>query len=122
MPYTCSNYSEAVNHAANLLLADRAAQRAQRIENLFDLLHSLAATIPESWGTETRAMLANREPSIDRIVEALSMDVAEHPDLSDYFVLSSVLLLALTIKQLHPADRHAKSQKAFLAYAIATNE
>ncbi len=105
MHYTCSNYSEAVNYAANLVLADRAAHRAQRIERLLDLLHSLAYTIPESWRTNSRSVLERRERSIERIVQALSADVAEHPELSEYFVLSSVLQLALTIKQLHVAER-----------------
>jgi hypothetical protein len=100
MRYNCSNYSEAVNYAANLVLTDRAVQRTQRVERLFDLLHSLGHTIPEVWGTRSRAILARRERSIERIVQSLSIDVAEHPDLSEYFVLSSVLLLALTIKQL----------------------
>jgi hypothetical protein len=100
MHYNCSNYSEAVNYAANLVLTDRAAQRAQRVERLLDLLHSLAHTIPEAWGTKSRPILTRRERSIERIVQVLSLDVAEHPELSEYFVLSSVLLLALTIKQL----------------------
>lgn len=104
MIYNCSNYSEAVNYAANLVLTDLAAQRAQRIERLLDLLHSLAFTIPESWKTKSRGMLARRESSIERIVQALSIDVAEHPELSEYFVLSSVLLLALTIKQLSGSE------------------
>jgi hypothetical protein len=104
MPYTCSNYSDAVSHAANLVLTDRGVHRAQRTERLLDLLHSLAQTIPESWGTKSRALLACRERSIERIIHALSLDVAEHPELSEYFVLSSVLLLAFTIKQLGATD------------------
>lgn len=104
MAYNCSNYSEAVNFAASLVLTDRSAQRTQQIERLLDLLHSLALTIPEAWGTKSRAVLANRERSIERIVQALSMDVADHPQLSEYFVLSSVLLLALTVKQLYTAQ------------------
>lgn len=99
-----------MNHAANLVLTDRAIHRAQRTERLLDLLHSLAQTIPESWGTKSRALLARRERSIERIIHALSLDVAEHPELSEYFALSSVLLLAFTIKQLGAADPIAESE------------
>ncbi len=105
MYYHYANYSEAVNHAANLVLTDETSKRAQRVDRLFELLYSLADSIPESWKTAARTTLERRECSIERIVRVLSRDVAEHPEFSEYFVLSSVLLLALTIKQLSAQER-----------------
>ena len=100
MYYNCYNYTDAVHYAANLVLMDRTAVRSQRIERLFELLYSLAESIPVSWGTTSQAMLARREGSIERIVQSLSFDVVEHQEYSNYSVLSSVLSVALSIKQL----------------------
>ncbi len=94
-----SLYSEAVDLAASNVLSDHAASRKDRARQLTELLYSLGTTIPESWQTSARKVLYARERSIDRILNALSKDVGDNPYHLRYQVLSSVLLLALTVKQ-----------------------
>ena len=94
------SYPEAVNHAANIVITDQAVTRTHRMLRLRELLYSLAVSIPESWGTQTRILLSRREASIDALVNALTMDMYENPDPPQYQVLSSIMLLALTIKQM----------------------
>jgi len=92
-------YSEAVNRAASDVLTDYALARPRRVEQLRELLYSLGPTIPESWGTKSRALIAGRERSMDLLVRVLSSEMYVAPDHPRYDVLSGVLLLALTIKQ-----------------------
>ena len=94
------SYPEAVNHAANIVITDQAVTRSHRLARLRELLYSLANSIPQSWGTRARTTLAAHEPSIDSVITALSMDMYDNPDLTRYQILSSILLVALTIKQM----------------------
>jgi hypothetical protein len=94
------SYPEAVNHAANIVITDQAVTRTSRLARLRELLYSLANSIPESWYTESRPVLTRREHSIDYIIEALTIDMYENEDLTRYQILSSILLVALTIKQM----------------------
>jgi hypothetical protein len=100
MQYQCYIYSDAVHYATNQVLTNAAATSRMRIEQLRELLYSLAATIPEAWRTHTRPVLTHQESSIERVVGALAIDLHENREPSHYFVLSSIQLLALTIKQL----------------------
>ena len=99
LPQAHHLYSDAVNYAATQVLSHAHVTRRKRVEELRELLYSLAATIPDSWQTTSRPILARREPSIDRILHALSYDVCENQESPRYQVLSSVMLLALTVKQ-----------------------
>ncbi len=93
------SYGEAVNRAASNVLNDRTVARQRQIEELEELLYSLGNSIPESWETQTRTLLTGRERSIDRLVRVLTMEMHLDPKHPRYSVLSSVLLLAFTIKQ-----------------------
>jgi hypothetical protein len=92
-------YSDAVHNAAMHVLTDGASPRPKRVEELRELLYSLAPSIPDSWQTSSRPILARRERSIDQILHALSFDVCENVESPRYQVLSSVMMLALTVKQ-----------------------
>ena len=109
MQYQCYAYSEAVHYATNQVLMDAAATRRMRIEQLRELLYSLAATIPEAWSTHARPILAHREPSIERVVSALTGDIHDNREHARYLVLSSIQLLALTIKQLDERSSNIRS-------------
>ena len=93
-------FPEAVNRAANVVISNGAGARSHRANRLLDLLHGFAQAIPDSWGTGVRRLLVHQERSIDYIVRVLSLDVKRNPEPQRYQVLSSVLLLALTIKQM----------------------
>jgi hypothetical protein len=94
------SYPEAVNYAANLVIAEKAVTRTHRLARLRELLYGLAKSIPEAWGTDARAVLERHEPSIDQIISAITMDMYDNQELVRYQVLSSILLVALTIKQM----------------------
>lgn len=96
--YTSPLYSEAVHHAM-MNTVSAAISRRTRIEMLRELLYSLGESIPNAWNTSARPMLERREHSVDRITHALSSDLAYSSESARYQVLSSVLLVALTIKQ-----------------------
>jgi hypothetical protein len=100
MQYSHYRYSDAVHFAANQVLAQTSFSPQSRTDQLCELLYSLAPTIPETWPTLSRGLLARREPAIEIVIDALGRDLQENTDSSRYLVLSSVLMLALTIKQL----------------------
>ena len=104
MMYHTSLYSEAVDTAASNVLRNDATPRKDRARQLTELLYSLGPSIPESWHTSARTVLDRRERSIDRILHALSKDVCDNPHHTRYDVLSSVMLLALTVKQVSAAN------------------
>ena len=93
-------YSDAVHYAASQVLLDAAFTKQTQVERLRELLYSLASTIPEAWGTRSRAILIRRDSSIERVVRTLASDLYNNSEPSRYLVLSSVQLLALTIKQM----------------------
>ena len=100
MQYSYYRYSDAVHFAANQVLAQTSFSPQSRTDQLSELLYSLAPTIPETWATRSRGLLARREPSIEIVIDALGRDLQDNAKTSRYLVLSSILLLALTIKQL----------------------
>jgi hypothetical protein len=100
MQYNHYRYSDAVHFAANQVLAQTTFSPQSRADQLRELLYSLAPTIPETWATPSRGLLVRRELSIEIVIDALGRDLQENTDSSRYLVLSSILLLAQTIKQL----------------------
>ena len=96
--YTGHLYADAVHYAMTNAMAPAAP--AARMERMRELLYGLAQTIPCAWNTLARKTLENREGSIDRIVYELSLDMGQGCDPIRYHVLNSVLLVALTIKQM----------------------
>jgi hypothetical protein len=99
MQYTGHIYADAVNYAMMNALNASPSQVA-RVRGMWELLYELAQSIPTSWQTASREVLEQRELSIDRIIQELSIDVAQSTEPIRYHVLSSVLLVALTIKQM----------------------
>ena len=93
------SYGEAVDRAASNVLRNATIARQRQVEQLQDLLYSLGNSIPEAWGTQTKALLTRREHSLDHLVGILTMEMHLDPEHPRYSVLSSLLLLAFTIKQ-----------------------
>ena len=99
MQHTGHIYTDAVNYAMmNTLSA--APSPVARVRGLWELLYELAQSIPVSWQTASRSVLERREASIDCVISELSIDLGQAIEPIRYNVLSSVLLVALTIKQM----------------------
>ena len=93
--------SDAVHYAMTRAIA-RGETLHTRIDGLWELLYGLGPSIPTAWNTRSRGTLERGERSIDRVVFELSNDVAYSVESARFHVLSSVLLVALTIKQMMP--------------------
>ncbi|MDP4234385.1 MAG: hypothetical protein Q8921_11345 [Bacteroidota bacterium] len=104
MEYSGHLYSDAVHYAMTNAIS-RGDTLPTRIDSLWELLYGLGPSIPKAWNTLSRSSLERGERSIDRVVFELSNDVAYSIDTVRYHVLSSVLLVALTIKQMMPGIR-----------------
>jgi hypothetical protein len=91
-------YSDAVHFAAESAL--RTYPFASRSEHLRELLYGLGNTIPEAWSTSTRQLLAGREACIELLLEGIRSDLGGDYESYRYQVLSSILQLALMVKQL----------------------
>jgi hypothetical protein len=96
MQYTYT-YSEAVHFAAETALLS--GQVASKSDQLRELLYGLGSSIPEAWSTSTRQMLAGRESCIERLLEGIRSDLGGDYESYRYQVLSSILQLALMVKQ-----------------------
>jgi hypothetical protein len=99
MQYTGHIYADAVNYAMMNAL-NAAPSQVARVRGLWELLYELAQSIPLSWQTSSRVVLERREASIDCVITELSVDLGQAIEPIRYHVLSSVLLVALTIKQM----------------------
>lgn len=118
MQYTGHIYADAVHYAMTNAMA-ASSSLAVREMGLRELLYELAQSIPASWQTASRELLSQREASIDRIVHMLSIDLGYATEPIRYNVLSSVLLVALTIKQMTSAAQRAAAQRAAAPRAAA---
>ncbi len=99
MQYTGHLYSDAVHYAMTSAIS-RGETLHSRIAGLWELLYELGPSIPTAWNTLSRTTLERGESSLDRIVFELSKDVAYAVEPARYHVLTSVLVVALTIKQM----------------------
>ena len=99
MPPSVCTYSDALHYAANVVLTSERLDVDSRLEQLTELLYSVARSIPSSWSTTTRSMLLSREQNLDAILVAVAEDISLDSDSRKYLVLSSICQLVLTIKQ-----------------------
>jgi hypothetical protein len=120
MQYTGHIYADAVHYAMTNAMA-ASPSPAARVTGLRELLYDLAQSIPAAWQTATREVLEQRESSIDQIVHKLSIDLGYATEPIRYNVLSSVLLVALTIKQMTSAAQRTAAPRATALLAVRPN-